>query len=98
MGPDCDSSILINGAKNPLFDQLIAERAGEAFAHHPVPQYQTHDLAGTKLILRGLNTNFETWSCFGWGRSVSIANWGSVDRKLPAIQTPTQTPHPHESE
>jgi hypothetical protein len=68
-----------------LFDQMIAERAQEVFAPHTVHAYQPDRSIGTELTLRSLNTNFETWSCFGRGRSVSTAKWDSADRMLRTI-------------
>jgi hypothetical protein len=93
-GPDSRSSTPVFGAKNTLFDQLIAERAREAFAPYPVPECQPYPSIGTELILHSLNTNFETWSCFGRGRSVSTAKWDSVDQMLQTI--PMR--HAHESD
>lgn len=77
-----------------LFDQMIAERAQEAFAPLTVPTYQPDRSIGTELILRSLNTNFETWSCFGRGRPASTVKWDSADRMLRTISMR----HPQESD
>jgi hypothetical protein len=92
--PDSQSSTPGFGAKNTLFDQWIAERARESLRPYSVPAYQPYPSIGTELILHSLNTNFETWSCFGRGRSVSTAKWDSVARKLRTMPMC----HPHESD
>jgi hypothetical protein len=92
--PDSQSSTPVFGAKNTPFDRLIAQRAREAFAPYPVREHQPYPSIGTELILHSLNTNFETWSCFGRGRSISTADGDSVERMLRTM--PMR--HPHESD